>query len=151
MKTKHLLTFLIAFLAINVASAKLKIPVCTPCETLKTIQELPADSELHELAEQKVKLSYLNNEYGVLFISFWNTDGKYVLSDVTNEHYFEIDAQAAEILKEKHNFDVEKAGSPLSFGQKFGGKIFLFVLIAFIVYGNIPSKKKAKQIKPTNI
>ncbi|MNJ87671.1 hypothetical protein D3C87_51980 [compost metagenome] len=69
MTKKVLLTALIAFCTITIVSAKAKIPVCIPCETIQTIQELPTDSEIQKLAGQKVNLSYLNNEYGILWMS----------------------------------------------------------------------------------
>ncbi|SDL92726.1 hypothetical protein SAMN04487898_12925 [Pedobacter sp. ok626] len=151
MTKKVLLTALIAFCTITIVSAKAKIPVCIPCETIQTIQELPTDSEIQKLAGQKVNLSYLNNEYGILWMSIWNTKGRYVLSDISNNTYFEIDAQAAKILKEKHNFDVETAQSPLSFWKKAGGKLVFSIIVALLIWGSIPSKKKDGEVKPVNI
>jgi hypothetical protein len=73
------------------------------------------------------------------------------LSDISNNTYFEIDTQAAKILKEKHNFNVETAENPLSFWKKIGGKLVFIAIIALFIWGNIPSKKKTKEVKPTNI
>jgi hypothetical protein len=148
---KTLLIVIITFCTINSVSAKSKIPVCIPCETIQSIQELPTDSEIQKLAGQKVNLSYINNEYGTLWMSIFNTNGRYVLSDISNNTYFEIDTQAAKILKEKHNFNVETAENPLSFWKKIGGKLVFLAIIALLIWGNIPSKKKTKEVKPTNI
>ena len=148
---KTLLTTLIAFCTINIVSAKAKIPVCIPCETIQTIQELPTDSEIQKLAGQKVNLSYLNNEYGILWMSIWNTNGRYVLSDISNNTYFEIDTQAAKILKEKHSFDIETAENQLSFWKKIGGKLVFLVIILLLIWGVIPSKNNTTDVKPINI
>lgn len=136
-------------MSVNITSAKAKIPLCFPCETIETIQELPTDSEIQKLAGQKVNLSYLNNEYGILWMSVWNTNGRYVLSDISNNTYFEIDPEIASVLKEKHNFDVATAKDPLSFWKKIGGKIVFFVLIGLLILGSLPGKEK--KVKPTNI
>ena len=141
---KLILTTGIIFSLINSASAKAKIPVCFPCETLQTIQELSTGSEIQKLAGQKVNLSYINNEYGILWISLWNTNGRYVLSDISNNTYFEIDPEAAKLLKEESNFDIATAENPLSFWKRIGGKLIFLILIGFLIWGNIPSKNKAK-------
>lgn len=146
-----ILTACIAFASLSLVYAKAKIPICLPCETIQTIQELPTDSEIQKLAGQKVNLSYLNNEYGILWMSIWNTNGRYVLSDISNNTYFEIDPQAAKILKEKHNFDVETAENPLSFWKKAGGKLVFSIIVALLIWGSIPSKKKDGDVKPVNI
>lgn len=146
---KKFLLIALVISSVNVISAKAKIPLCFPCETIETIQELPTDSEIQKLAGQKVNLSYLNNEYGILWMSVWNTNGRYVLSDISNNTYFEIDPEIATVLKDKHNFDVATAPDPLSFWKKFGGKIVFFILIGLLIWGNLPGKDK--KVKPTNI
>lgn len=151
MTKKVLLTAIIAFCTITMVSAKAKIPLCTPCETIQTIQELPTDSEIQKLAGQKVNLSYLNNEYGIFGMSIWNSNGRYILSDISNNTYFEIDAKVAKILKDKHNFDVETAQNPLSFWKKIGGKLVFLLIVALLIWASIPSKKRDEDVKPVNI
>lgn len=149
MTKKVLLIVIIAFCTITTVSAKAKIPVCFPCEEIQLVQELPTDSEIQKLAGQKVNLSYMNTEYGALGMSVWNTNGRYVLSDISNNTYLEINPQEAEILKEKHGFDVATAEHSLSFWKKIGGKLVFLLIIALLIWGCIPSKKKT--VKPTNI
>lgn len=71
-------------------------------------------------------------------MSVWNYNGRFVLSDISNNTYFEIEAPTASILKEKHGFDIETAENPLSFWKSIGGKLLLFVIIALIIWGSIP-------------
>lgn len=123
--------------------------MCFPCETVQTIQELPTDSEIQDLAGEKVNLAYLNNEYGAIWIPVWNTDGRYVLTDISNNSYYEIDSAAAAILKDKHDFDAETAVAPLTFWKKIGGKIVFVLVIILAIWGSIPSKKK--DVQATNI
>ncbi|MCP1994312.1 hypothetical protein [Flavobacterium sp. HSC-61S13] len=151
MKKRLFLITAAALFATSMVTAKAKIPVCFPCETIETVQELPTDSEIQKLMGQKVNLSYLNTEYGVLGMSVWNSNGRFVLSDISNNTYFEIDAPTATILKEKHGFDIETAADPLTFWKKTGGKLVLGLIVVLIIWGSIPSKKKDDSIKPTNI
>lgn len=146
-----ILTACIAFASLSLVSAKAKIPICLPCESIETVQELPTDSEIQKLAGQKVNLSYANKEYGIFGMSIWNTNGRFVLSDISNNMYFEIDPQVAKILKEKHDFDAKTAKNPLSFWKKAGGKLVFLVIIALLIWASIPSKNKTKDVEPTNI
>ncbi|MBW3518070.1 hypothetical protein [Flavobacterium sp. NKUCC04_CG] len=149
MNKKSLLTVSIALFAFSFASAKAKIPLCFPCETVETVQELPTDSEIQKLAGQKVNLSYIYDEYGLLWMSLWNTNGRYVLTDISNNTYFELDDQTADILKEKHNFDVKTAEQPMTFWKKIGGKLVFLILVGLGIWGSIPSK--SKDVKATNV
>jgi hypothetical protein len=93
------------------------------------------------MAGEAVHVSYLNKEYGILWMSVWNTDGRFVLSNASNSTYYEIDAEAAKLLKEENAFDVNSP-SPLSFWKKAGGKIVFALLIALLIWGQIKPKKK---------
>ena len=151
MTKKILLIAIITFGTISIASAKARIPVCFPCEAMQQVQELPADSEIEQLAGEKVNLSYINNEYGLLWLSFWNTDGRYVLSDESNDSYYEIDEQAAQLLKEKHDFDIATADNPLSFMKKIGGKLILAVILILVIGGMLRGKKGDDEVEPTTV
>ncbi|WP_158963490.1 hypothetical protein [Myroides fluvii] len=149
MTKKVFLLTALTFFTMNMVTAKAKIPVCLPCETIETTLELPTDSEIQKIVGQKVNLAYLNTEYGALTMSIWNENGRFVLADISNNTYFEIDDQIATILKEEHNFDVKTAESPLSFWKKIGGKLVFILVIALIIWGSLPSKKK--KVQPTTV
>lgn len=151
MTRKILLIAIITFSTIQFASARARIPACFPCESLETVKELPAGSEIEEMAGEKVNVSYINDEYGLLWLSFWNTDGRFVLSDVANDSYYEIDEEAALILKEKHDFDIQTAENPLSFMKKIGGKLILAVILILVIGGMFKSKKGDEEVEPTNV
>lgn len=128
----------------SIVNAKVKVPVCFPCENMQTVQELPADSEIHKLTGEKVNIAYLNNEYGAVWVPVWNSDGRFVLSNTANTVYYDIDAELAKMLKDKHNFDIKQEYS-LSFWKKIGGKLVLVLLIGLIIWGQIPSKKEKQE------
>lgn len=53
MKERFFLMTNVALFATSIVSAKAKISVCLPCESIETIQELPRDSEIQKLVGQK--------------------------------------------------------------------------------------------------
>lgn len=139
---KQLYILVLFFLIFNTANARVKIPVCFPCETLEIVQQLPVTSEIQELAGEKVNIAYINNEYGILWLSVWNANGRFVLSNTSQTVYYEIDEEITKILKEKHNFDSSNQSSPLSFWKVYFGKIIVFILFAIVIWSYIPYKPK---------
>ncbi len=149
MRKKILILTIVTIFTTAMASARAKIPVCMPCETIVTVKALPDESELNKMTNDKVNIAYLNNEYGFLRIPIWNTNGRYVLSNKSNSMYYEIDAEIAQVLKEEYNFDIATVENPLSFWKRIGGKTLIIIIALFLIWGNIPSKNDS--VKPTNI
>lgn len=145
MTKKILLTALIAVGTVSLSSARARIPVCFPCESLQTVQELPADSEINTSPAQKLNVAYLNEEYGLLWMALWNTEGRFVLSNESNTTYYEIDAETEKFLKENHQFDVKTADNPLSFWKKMGGKLVFIVVVGGLLVGGSSFKRKRKE------
>jgi hypothetical protein len=145
MTKKILLTAFIAFGSISLSSARARIPACFPCESLQTVQELPEDSEVNETSVQKLNVSYIHEEYGVLWMALWNTEGRFVLSNEANTTYYEIDAETEKYLKENHKFDVKTADNPLSFWTKIGGKLVFILVVGGLMVGGSSFKRKRKE------
>lgn len=132
MKRNLLLTAFAVVVSINFASARGRIPVCFPCESLETVQELPDSTIIEEAVGKKVNISYIHDEYGVLWLALWNSNGRFVLADESNTEYYDIDDETAQVLKDEYDFDIEKADNPLSFWKKAGGKlVFVAVILGF--------------------
>ena len=143
MMKKILLTTIIALGTVSISSARGRIPVCFPCESLQTVQELPEDSEVNGSSRQKLNVAYLNEEYGLLWMSLWNTEGRFVLSDESNTTYYEIDSDTEAYLKAAHKFDMKTAENPLSFWKKIGGKLVFLLVILGLGYGaNLKRSRK---------
>lgn len=141
---KILLTAVIALGTISLASARAKIPVCFPCESLQTVQELPEDSELNTSPAEKLHIGYLNDEYGLLWMALWNSEGRFVLSDESNTTYYDIDPETEAYLKESHGFDIKTADNPLSFWKKMGGKLVFIVVILGLGYSANLKRSRGK-------
>ncbi len=125
--------FLAVFALVTFKShAKLKIPVCIPCEKIDMVTDLPNDENLKEGGDY-LNLGYLHKEFGVVYIPAWNSDGKYVLTNENEDVYYELSEEDLEKLKETYNLEI--SSNPLSFWKKIGGKIIYLGLIGFVIWG----------------
>ena len=140
---KKITIVLSLILSFNLAQAKLKIPVCIPCENIAVVKDLPQTDEFKDDKGNYLKLGYMYKEYGIVFIPFWNTDGKYVLTNEAADSYMELDDATISTLKDTHKVEISK-GSPLSFWKKIGGKIVGLIILALIVWGALPDKSEKK-------
>lgn len=133
MKKLLFILFFVVFASANAhAKAGIPIPACFPCTSMDIVQELPNEDSLKQEG-QYLDLGYLYEEYGILFISIWNTDGQYVLCNEDKTIYYELSEEKLQQLKETHKLDVEE--NPLGLWKKFGGKIILLVLIGIGIFG----------------
>lgn len=138
---------LLGFLGTKSAYAKLKIPVGER-EVLIKVYDLP-DTEDYLIKDgHYLDLATLHSEYSVAYILplYVVKDPILVGYDEKEDMYYELtDEQLNEILVEEK---VEKASLiSLPFFTKHGGKIVGTVLIALIIFGYLPSKKKKVQTK----
>ena len=125
------------------------IPVCFPCEKIITVKQLPTDDKFKDDKGGKLNLGYIYKEYGALWLPVWNNDGRYVLTNVKEDTYYDLSAEEITMLKQEDKIDIP-SGSPLSFWKKIGGKLIVGTLLAFLIWGMLPSKNK-KEVQPVNI
>lgn len=141
MTRKILLALVVTFLATSSLSARIKVPVCFPCESAESVKDLSSDEELTKVIGTELNLSYLYNQYGAIWIPIWNSEGEYVLMNEDKTMYYEIDDDTATYLKEVYDIDIANIENPLSFWQKIGGKLAFVLIIGILIWGNIPNKK----------
>ncbi len=135
-----------SFFATSKAYAKARIPVCFPCEAIDVVEELPDEEALNQ-GGSYLDLGYLHEEYGILFISFWNTNGKYVLTNEDKTTYYDISEEQLQELAKTYNVDVD--GNPLGLWKKLGGKIILLIVIGigiFVAFQKESEEDKAKSM-----
>lgn len=139
MKKLLFVLFFILFATVNAqAKAGIPIPVCFPCESIEVVEELPDEDALQQDG-QYLELGYLYEEYGILFLSFWNTSGKYVLTNKEETAYYEVSEEQLQELKKTYNLELSE--NPLGIWKKLGGKMILVVLIGIGIFG---ATKKSK-------
>lgn len=136
---KSIITILLLFVAFtNVEAKGIPIPVCVPCDEIATVQDLPESEFLVGDNGDKLNLGYMYQEYGVVFIPVWNTEGVYVLTNEKEDTYYDLDEESIAELQENLGVTFPE-GNPLSIWNKAGGKVILGLLFALIIYGQFGS------------
>lgn len=139
---------LILLLAVTIiglqAQARLKIPVCIPCEKIAIVKDLPKTDDFKDESGNYLKLGYYYKEYGAVFIPAWNSEGQYVLTNESEDMYYELSAEQIQELKDTHKIELP-SGNPLSFWKKIGGKIIFILIIGAIIWGMIPEKDEPEK------
>jgi len=126
--------FLAAGIFTNIQAKGIPIPVCFPCEELTTVKELPVSEDLVGEFNEKLNLGYLYEEYGIVWIPVWNTEGTYVLVNEDEDTYYEVDEAFLAELSEIDGVEIP-TGNPLSIWSKVGGKVIVALLLGLIVWG----------------
>ena len=145
MKKSVLLTLVCVFFMVGTASARKGFAVyCSDCEYIVKVHDLPDEDQFYvEETKSHVDLGYIYNQFWVLWVPVWNSNGRYcyVAKDASGEDsYLEIDAEELAGLKEAYKLDVPE--SPIPFWDKIGGKLIIGALIGFGVYSMLGGKKK---------
>lgn len=127
--------------SMNSLEAKLKIPV-GPQEILLQVHDLPDTEDFLIEEGHYLDLATLHEEYIIAFIPLWVTkDAILVGYDKIDKTYYEIEDDRMEVLLSEQKLNkASLIGIP--FWNKFGGKLVALAIIALIIYGYIPSKKK---------
>lgn len=137
---KNILTIFLFFFSIQFVNAKIRIPVCFPCENIAVVKDLPENDDFKDDQGNALKLGYMYKEYGIVFIPVWNSEGKYVLTNESADSYLDLSETKLQSIKDAYKLDLS-SGSPLSFWKKIGGKILTLFIIILFIWGSIPSKK----------
>lgn len=130
--------------------ARARIPV-GDMEALNKSADLPDTEEFMIDEGQYADVGTLYNVFTVAFVPLWVTkEPKLVMYNEKDGKYLELpDAEMDKILKD-NKLEKDKLLS-LGFFVRFGGKLIALALLALIIYGMIPSKKKKESIAPQHI
>ncbi|MDR1056583.1 MAG: hypothetical protein LBL90_12360 [Prevotellaceae bacterium] len=109
-------------------------------EKLNTMYDLPNDSTTMS-ADGYVNIGCKFKQFSIFWIPIWNWDEQYcfVVEGKNNTYYSATTQQIKELANE---YNVKLAGASPSFWNKIGGKIIVCILLALIIWGYIPGKKK---------
>ena len=98
----------------------------------------------------------MHKEFNIAYIlPLWVTEEpKLVLYDAPSETYYEMTTEKSqaflkEYMKEK-KLD-EASMLKLGFYTRYGGKAVLLAIVALMIWGQIPSRKKEEKIEPTEL
>ena len=135
--------------ASNFLSAKAKIPIGER-EVLVKVNDLPNTEDFKLENGNYLDLATLHKEFNIAYILplYITEEPKLVGYDEKTEEFYNIpDEELDSILaaQKLNKEDLEK----LSFYTRYGGKLVALLLIAFIIWGAIPSKKE--KVEATNV
>lgn len=141
------------------ADAKAKIPFGDR-EVLTLVADLPdteeflieKGSKLTNRPDEYLDLATIHEEFNIAWVlPLWiNKEPRLVGYNKAKDLYYEIpDAELNQILAE-NKLDRKKL-EKLGFYTRYGGKLVALAIIAFIIWGLIPSKKKAENVKPQTV
>lgn len=135
--------------ACNFLSAKAKIPIGER-EALTKVYDLPNTEEYKLNNGNYLDLATLHKEFNIAYILplYVIEEPKLVGYDEKTDEFYnipdkEMDAILASQKLKKDDFN------KLPFYTRYGGKLVALLLIAFMIWGVIPSKKK--RVEPTKI
>lgn len=141
------------------ADAKAKIPFGDR-EVLTLVADLPdteeflieKGSKLTNRPDEYLDLATIHEEFNIAWVlPLWiNKEPRLVGYNKAKDLYYDIpDAELNQILAE-NKLDRKKL-EKLGFYTRYGGKLVALAIIAFIIWGLIPSKKKAENVKPQTV
>lgn len=110
---------------------------------LETVQKLPADAKMEDGTHINVGIMY--NQFGLFWMPVWNySEAQYVLVSDDEKTYYEISESGLAELSSEFNLELKENPSP-SLWNKIGIKPVLILLLAAIIWGYLPSKKKKEE------
>ena len=142
MKQSIFITAVFILLGINIAQARIKIPIGEE-QKLEKVADLP-DTEDYLISDgHYVDLGQMYSVYTIAWVPVWVTqEPQLVLFDNKNPNeYYSFDDEELKTNILKENDVKEDDLLSVGFFGRIGGKLIFLVIIAIIIYGAIPSKK----------
>ena len=139
---------LIAFTS-TTASAKLKIPLGKR-EVLNKVHDLPDTDDFKTKEGNFIDLATLHEEFNIAYILplYITKEPRLVGYDKGTDSYYDIPESELDAIIASEKLDKEKL-LKLPFYTKYGGKLVAALIVAFLIWGLIPSKKE--EVEPTNV
>lgn len=135
--------------AFNFLSAKPKIPIGER-EALAKVYDLPNTDEFKLKNGDYLDLATLHKEFNIAYILplFVTEEPRLVGYDEKTEEVYDIPNKELDSILASQKLNKEHLNK-LPFYTRYGGKLVALALIAFIIWGVIPSKKK--KVEPRNV
>ena len=135
--------------AYNFLSAKAKIPIGER-EVLNKVYDLPNTDEFKLENGDYLDLATLHKEFNIAYILplYIMEEPKLVGYDEKTDEFYNIPDKEMDELLVSQKLKKDELNK-LPFYTRYGGKLVALLLIAFIIWGAIPSKKK--RVEPTNV
>ncbi len=121
------------------------VPYCSKCEYITIVADLPDSSDFYsEEYKGYMDIGYKYNQFWLVWLPIWNSDGEYCLTINGQDVYFDI--TSAELKKIAKTYNIELPSNPIPLWDKIGGKVIIGLLIAFAIWFYfIKGKKESKK------
>jgi len=135
----------------NTTFAKARIPFGKR-EVLNKVHDLPNTDAFKLESGNFMDLASFHKEFNIAyFLPLYVTEEpKLVGFDAETETYYEIPSKELEVILATEKLNKEEL-THLSFYTRYGGKLVALLIIGFIIWGVIPSKKSKAPVEPTNV
>jgi len=145
-----LLMISVLTLAAITVQARVRITV-GEIEVLKKVADLPDVEEYKIEHGHYADIGVLYRVYKIAFIPLWVTkEPVLVACDEQEDTYLSLpDAEMDGILR-KNNLQRDKLLN-IGFYTRYGGKLAALLLLAIIIYGIIPSKRRKRDVLPNRV
>jgi hypothetical protein len=146
------LTFFTALLILvssNSVSARARIPFGSR-EVLNKVHDLPNTDEFKLEGGNFMDLGVFYKEFNIAYFLplYVIEEPKLVGFDELTDTFYEIPQAELDAIIAAEKLNKEEL-THLSFYTRYGGKLVALLIIAFIIWGLIPSKKN--KVEPTNV
>ncbi len=110
---------------------------------LETVEILPENAKFEDGTHFNLGIMY--NQFGLFWMPVWNySEAEYILISDDGKSYYELkESELAELSKE-FSIEIKDKPSP-SLWNKIGLKPVLVLLVAAIIWGYLPSRKKKEE------
>ncbi|UIR54934.1 hypothetical protein LZQ00_11655 [Sphingobacterium sp. SRCM116780] len=150
MSLKQILLIIVIFVtASNFSFARLKIPIGER-EVLNKVYDLPNTDEFKLENGDYLDLATLHTEFNIAYILplYITKDSKLVGYNEKTKEFFDIPENELNAILVSQKLNKESINQ-LPFYTKFGGKLVAVLIIGFLIWGSIPSKKH--KIEPKQV
>ena len=144
-----ILTLVILLNTCLLASSKAKIPIGER-QVLNKVYDLPNTEEFKLDNGNYLDLATVHQEFNIAYILplYITQEPKLVAYDEKTERYFDIPENELKAFLAGEKLSEDKLNR-LPFYTRYGAKLIVIVFVAFLIWGNLPSKKT--KVIPTKI
>ncbi|GHT33819.1 hypothetical protein FACS189434_08910 [Bacteroidia bacterium] len=108
-------------------------------EKIEVTEKLPDSITIDD---EHVNLGVIYEQFSIFWVPMWNYgETKYVFLNDKEDSYMLADEEDLQYLRDELKINVPEEPS-IGFWNKIGGKLIWAVVLALIIYGLLPSRKK---------
>jgi hypothetical protein len=129
------------FFAASAVSAR-GVIIYSNGEKVEVTKTLPDSISIDD---KHVNLGVMYEQFSIFWVPMWNYgETKYVFLNEEENLYYDAEEEYLRYLRDELKINVPQEPS-IGFWNKIGGKMIWAVVLALIIYGSLPSRKREKK------